>query len=81
MNSPGPDPDVSDDELLRMVRLHYEPVTTAQDLVDNLPYSAQNVTNRLNSLAEDGLLRSKQTGGASKVYWLSDAGLDRLAQS
>jgi len=74
MSGPGRKPTISDEELLREIRLLPDPVITATELVDSVKMTRQGVNNRLTELVESGHLRSKQVGSRAVVYWLTETG-------
>jgi len=69
-----------DSEYLRLIALHPDPVVTASDLAAQLPVTQQAVNKRLNRLQSDGMIYSKKVGASARVYWLSRAGKERLAE-
>jgi len=77
---PGPEPSDTDLELLRYVALRPEPFATASDIEPKTEVGYKQTRNRLDDLVEDGLLNVEMVG-TTKVYWLSDAGRERLAES
>jgi predicted transcriptional regulator len=79
MSNAGRKPTVSDEEILRAVRVHPEPVITAKDIVEQIELTRQGVHNRLEDLVEEGYLKRKEVGSRAVVYWLSDKGKERAA--
>jgi len=67
---PGPDPSVSDDEILELFRTSAEPVLTATEIAEQVDLSRRNILNRLKDLESEGEIRSKKVGGRSTVWWL-----------
>lgn len=78
---PGPEPEISDTEVLRLIVLHPEPVVVAGDLVDELGVTRTAVNKRLATLVEEGLLESRKVGASAKIYWLTDEGREVAAQA
>ncbi len=77
---PGPDAEDTADELLRHVRLRPDPFATAKDIEPKTSVGYKQTRNRLDQLVEDGYLNSRKVGNV-KVYWLSESGKQRLAES
>lgn len=77
---PGPEPSDEDITFLRLMRLRREPFATARDIEPHVEVGYKQTRNRLDDLVDDGLLNVEKVGTV-KVYWLSDAGKDRLAES
>lgn len=75
----GPTPSDNELELLRLVRLQPRPFATASDIEPDTSVGYKQTRNRLDQLVEDGLLNVR-TVGRTNVYWLSDAGKERLAE-
>lgn len=79
---PGPDHRNSDVEVLRAVSSHPDPVVTVSEMVPYLDYKSKSgVTNRMNALADAGLLNKKEVGARAVIYWLSDVGAEELPSS
>jgi len=55
------------------IRGHPDPVITAGELAEWSGLTQQGANRRLNHLEECGVIQSKKTGGAAKVYWPSDS--------
>jgi len=75
---PGPEPSDSDLKLLRLVNSEEGGFATAPEIEPYTDVGEKQTRNRLDSLADDGLLRRRRVGNAN-VYWLSDAGEKELA--
>jgi hypothetical protein len=70
----GPDPEMTDAELVRLVAAHPDPVVTAAEITPKTPYTAQNTTKRLSSLVDRDWLHDKSPGCGSRVYWTTKCG-------
>ena len=77
---PGPEPEDTDIDLLKYVRLVPRPFATANDVDERTAVGYKQTRNRLDALVEQGLLRREKVGSV-KLYWLSDAGEEALADS
>jgi len=77
-STPGRGRDVSDVELLAAVLAAPDPVATAGEIGDAVGISRQGADKRLRALeeAEPALVQSVKKG--SRLWWLTDAGLQRL---
>lgn len=75
----GPTKKHSDEEILRLVAASEHFVVVPSDLESDLDYTRQQILNRLTNLAEDGYLQSRQVGGRSRVFKITDEGIRRIA--
>ena len=73
MPQPGPDPAVTDLELLLAVRNIYGPAAGTSEVAESVGISRQAVEKHLHRLAGDGLLNTRKIGQV-RVWWLADAG-------
>lgn len=71
---PGRPPTVSDEEVVRAIALHPEPVVTARDIHEEIGLTPDGARERLKALCEKGLVRKKEVGASSLVFWLTDEG-------
>jgi len=69
MSTRGPDPKVTDDELLDAMGRDERPFTTATAVAEKVPLSANRVRSRLQRLAEEGVIRAEPVAGDIKIYW------------
>lgn len=65
----GPKPQVTDEEILAVFRKAEDPFLTATEIAEELPIKRRGIYNRLKSLEEDGVLRSKKVGGRTTGWW------------
>lgn len=68
-NGPGRNPDVSDEEILDVFERSDDPILTASEIAEELEIGRRGMLARLESLEEEGVLRSKKVGGRSVVWW------------
>lgn len=68
-DGPGRPPSVSDDEILDVFTSAKDPVLTASEVADQLSVGRRGMLSRLENLEEEGLLRSKEVGAKSTVWW------------
>lgn len=68
----GRKPRVDDDEILDLFRMSPEPVLSTREVADELPIKRRGTLNRLQSLADAGVLGSKEVGGRNRVWWITD---------
>ena len=68
----GPNPRVSDEEILQVFRQSADPVLTASEVATDLPIKRRSVYDRLSQLEEEDILESKKVGGRTTVWWLPD---------
>ena len=71
---PGPDPDVSDVDILRVFVESPEPAFIASEIAAETDMTRQGVRNRLQQLHDDGWLATKQPGERTRLWWLTPAG-------
>ena len=76
----GREETVEDREILQIFLETDEPVLFTGEVADEIGFSNQGTLPRLHSLADQGLLDSKD-GGRSIVWWLTDEGQELLAAS
>lgn len=59
---------VSDEEILDVFRNAADPVLTTAEITEQVEIERRGLTTRLNSLAEQGLIRKKRVGQGA-VWW------------
>ena len=67
--SRGPQPQVSDGELLEIFREAEDPALTATEVAGQVSIARRSVYDRLKKLEDSGELRSKKVGGRTTVWW------------
>jgi len=72
-SKPGPDPRVTDEEILSLFRESQDPVLSTAEVAEQVPLKRRATYNRLRSLADEGRLESKQIGGRNTVWWLAES--------
>jgi len=77
VSKPGPDPSVTQIDVLREIRLAYPPVQAPKDLADRLDISNTAVSNKLQDMEEKNWVESERVGRA-RVYWVTDEGRAQL---
>jgi len=60
---------VTDDEILAEFDNSPGPVDTAADLAERLPITADAIRRRLNTLEEQGRVKSRTVGSRAVVWW------------
>ncbi|WP_207591845.1 ATP-binding protein [Halomontanus rarus] len=76
MGTPGPDPDVTTDDALRVFtqsQRPWEPLT-ATEVADELACTRRTAHRKLEDLAERGELETKKTGARSRIWWRPPTG-------
>jgi len=66
----GPDPEVTDDELLQAIAGTDYPFATISDVAHSVDLSRERVRQRLKELEAEGVVNCVKTGGVM-IYWLS----------
>lgn len=69
-DSPGPDPTISDEQILELFRDSEDPILTASEIASQVDMTRRWVLDRLKDLEMEGHLQSKKVGGRSTVWWL-----------
>lgn len=69
MSTKGPDPKVTDSELLCAVVRTDEPFATASQIAEEVGLSSWRVRQRMNKLAESGDIQKAQLGQGPYIYW------------
>lgn len=77
---PGPEPSDDEETLLYLVNAQAGGFATAPEIQPHTEVGAKQTRNRLEALVDDGLLKRRKVG-STNVYWLSDEGEERLAES
>jgi len=77
---PGPEPADDDVKLLRLVNSQEGGFATAPEIAPHTNVGEKQTRNRLEDLYQQGLLKRRKVG-STNVYWLSDGGETKLAQS
>ena len=70
MSRPGPDPEVTDSEILNAIRSREQPYATAGDVADIVSLSRWRTSERLQRLADAGTVESGAVGERATIYWL-----------
>jgi DNA-binding MarR family transcriptional regulator len=78
---PGPQPSITDEELLREIRLLPDPVVTAKEITSRVELENATVNRRLDRLVDNGYLNEKKVGAAAVVYWLTTDGAEKAAEN
>jgi predicted transcriptional regulator len=58
-----------------------DPAFTAKEVSDEFEKTRQWADNRLKSLASEGYLESKNPGGRSRFYWVTEEGKEHLRET
>jgi DNA-binding transcriptional ArsR family regulator len=78
MVTPGPQPTISDEELLQIIDDHYAPAVGSGHVAQQADLTQQAVTNRLEQLVDANLLETIKVG-QSRVWWLTTDAERRLS--
>jgi len=77
----GPDPDVSPREILLYMVQSPDPAFTANEIAGEFGKSRQWADNRMKSLEKDEYVQSKNPGGRSRFYWITEKGKEYLRET
>lgn len=69
---PGPDPSVTDEEILALFEASEDPVLSTKEVTEQVSLKRRSVYDRLIALAEAGELEQKEIGGRNTVWWLAE---------
>ena len=69
MGSPGRKPRVSDDDILDVFRQASDPVLTTAEVADRVDIGHRGTYDRLQKLADEGVLEMKKVGDSGAVWW------------
>jgi len=70
MATRGPDPMVSDDELLDIIREASDPFVSATEVADAAGMARQTAHKHLQRLHDAGVIKKKKVGGSAVIWWL-----------
>lgn len=77
MGSPGRKPRVSDDDILDVFRQASDPVLTTSEVADRVDIGHRGTYDRLQKLADEGVLEMKKVGDSGAVWWYPNGLRDR----
>lgn len=69
---PGPDPRMTDDELLSIFDWYDEPALTTKMVTKKTPFTERGTRRRLDQLEAEGRVDSMRVGRNAKVWWRAD---------
>lgn len=74
MAKPGPQPDVTLEDILGVFAARTDPAEplTATEIAEQVDCSRRSVLNKLGELADRGDVVSKKVGGRSRVWWIPE---------
>jgi len=72
-SKPGPNPRVSDDEILQLFRDTDDPVLSTAEVTEQLSIKRSGTYKRLSALRDDGQLTGKDIGGRNTVWWIPES--------
>lgn len=70
--TPGPDPSVTDEELLKVFQDAEDPVLSTREVAEQVSLSRRSVYDRLVALRDGGKLEGKRVGGRNNIWWVPD---------
>lgn len=73
MPRPGPDPSVTDVEIVRVIVAAETPTLGTRDIADEFDISRQAMERHLRRMVDEGSLKTGKTGGAN-IWWPTDEG-------
>lgn len=73
--SRGPDPEVSELEILHYFVTSAEPAFIASEIASEFDTTIEGARHRLEKMVEQDLLRRKKPGNRTVIYWITDHGM------
>jgi len=70
----GPDPSIPDVDILRVFLRSSDPAFVPIELANELDAGVETARNRMDSLADRGLLHKKKPGKRTVMYWITEDG-------
>lgn len=70
----GPDPSIPDEDILRVFLRSSDPAFVPIELARELDAGVETARNRMDSLADRGLLYKKKPGERTVLYWITEDG-------
>lgn len=67
-----------DEEILRAIATSPDPIVTAAELTERLPYKIDGMRVRLQELEEKGFVRSRDVGARATIWWITPEGRREL---
>lgn len=80
MPTRGPNHTVTNERILIEFILNGDPALFASEVEPNLPLTRQQINNRLDEMAEEGLVYDKHASGR-RLWWISQKGRERVAKA
>lgn len=72
----GPDPQISDIEILRVFLSETDPAYVPSEIGDRLGVTAEGARHQMERLVDRGLLGKKKPGERTVLYWITPEGVD-----
>lgn len=69
-HTPGPDPEVPDEELIRAIRETPYPAVSTTDVAERVNLSREQVRKRLKRLADEGRIGRRKIGASAAIHWI-----------
>ena len=81
MGTPGREPTVSDDEIINVFYETTDPALSTREVADAVDLGRRGTLKRLQQLAADGHLESKNLGNKHTIWWHPDSLEQRYSPS
>ena len=72
MSAGGRDPDVSDEEILRVLKDSSDPVLSTREIADAIGLGRRGTLDRLDNLADNGAIQKKKLDKRVTIWWIPD---------
>lgn len=69
---PGPDPEVTDDEIIRAIRETPYPAAGTNDVAERVGLTESRTRKRLKRLADEGRIGRRKIGANAAIHWIPD---------
>jgi predicted transcriptional regulator len=77
----GPDPDITDIDILKIFVGSREPAFVPSEIADDLDVTTEGARHQMEKLVERGLLGKKKPGQRTVLYWITDDGYEYYTQN
>lgn len=72
MSTRGPQPQVTEKNLLKEIRTHENPFVTSSEMAEALGVRRQTAYKHLERMSDNGRLEKEKVGGSAVIYWLPE---------
>ncbi|WP_276260641.1 helix-turn-helix domain-containing protein [Haloglomus litoreum] len=77
----GPEPEITDIDILRHFVVSPDPAFVASEIAEELDVTTEGARHQMNNLVDRGLLSRKKPGQRTVIYWVTSAGREYYAEN